>query len=89
MRASRTIHQDSSTEDRPRYPEIKADHGEDPARFLSCSERYLPLARIRGIRDEGLLSAYRAVELREYGGRDVVLETIESRKEELGTDHDE
>ncbi|ELY66364.1 hypothetical protein C492_00529 [Natronococcus jeotgali DSM 18795] len=57
--------------------------GEDPARFLSSSERYLPLARILRIQDRGLLSAYRAVELREFGGRDVILEAIDEREHEL------
>ncbi|MDG5820666.1 hypothetical protein [Natronococcus sp. A-GB7] len=61
----------AATSDRPQYPEIDEDMGEDPARFLSSSEHYLPIARIRGIQDRGLLSAYRAVEQREFGGRDV------------------
>lgn len=73
----------SATLDRPRYPELEKSEGEDPARFLSCSEHYLPVARIKGIRDEGLLNAYRAVELREFGGRDVILEALEDRKREL------
>ncbi|NKE37768.1 hypothetical protein GWG54_18560 [Natronococcus sp. JC468] len=73
----------AATSDRPRYPEIDEDMGEDPARFLSSSERYLPLARILGIRDRGLLSAYRAVELREFGGRDAILEAIDEREHEL------
>ncbi|WP_254768210.1 hypothetical protein [Salinilacihabitans rarus] len=69
--------------DRPRYPDVEAAVGEDPARFLACSEHYLPLARIRGIQDKGLLSAYRAVEIREFGGREIVLEAIEEREREL------
>ena len=73
----------ASTSDRPQYPGIAEDMGEDPARFLSSSERYLPLARIRGIQDRGLLSAYRAVEQREFGGRDVILEAIAKREREL------
>lgn len=73
----------AATSDRPRYPEINEEMGEDPARFLSSSERYLPLARILGIQDRGLLSAYRAVELREFGGRDVILEAIDEREHEL------
>ena len=77
----------SETTDRPQYPEIAEDMGEDPARFLSSSERYLPLARIRGIDDCGLLSAYRAVEQREFGGRDVILEAIDQREHELCSDH--
>lgn len=71
---------------RPRYPDIEAGVGEDPARFLSTSEHYLPVARIRGIQDPGLLSAYRAVEIREFGGRDIVLEAIDKRELELETE---
>lgn len=71
------------TPDRPEFPELAESEGEDPARFLSCSEPHLPVARIKGIRDKGLLNAYRAVELREFGGRDVILEAIADRKREL------
>ena len=72
-----------TTSSRPRYPDIAGEVGEDPARFLSVSQSDLPLARIRGIRDRGLLSAWRAVEIREFGGRDVVLEAIDERDREL------
>ena len=73
----------AATSSRPRYPDIAGEVGEDPARFLSVSESALPLARIRGIRDRGLLSAWRAVELREFGGRDVILEALDKRDCEL------
>lgn len=80
-----SVPKQASLSDRPRYPNIATDMGEDPARFLSSSEHYLPAARIRGIRDRGLLSAYRAVEIREFGGRDIVLEAIDERECDLGT----
>lgn len=73
----------AATSSRPRYPDIADEVGEDPARFLSASESDLPLARIRGIRHRSLLSAWRAVELREFGGRDVILEAIDERDREL------
>jgi hypothetical protein len=73
----------AATSDRPQYSEIAEEMGEDPARFLSVSEPNLPLARIRGIGDCGLLSAWRAVELREFGGRDVVLKALDKRDREL------
>ena len=85
-----SVPRQAATSSRPRYPDIADEVGEDPARFLSVSESDLALARIRGIRDHGLLSAWRAVELREFGGRDVVLEAIDKRDRELqdqkGTD---
>jgi hypothetical protein len=73
----------SPTSDRPRHPDLEADWGEDPARFLSCSEHYLPVARIKGIQDPGLLSAYRAVELKHWGGRDVIMDAIAKREREI------
>lgn len=79
----------AATSSRPRYPDIEDDMGEDPARFLSSSEQHLPLARIHGIRDRGLLSAYRAVEQREFGGRDVILEAIDEREHELTEETDD
>jgi hypothetical protein len=71
------------TFDRPRYPDLTEEVGEDPARFLYVSRPDLPLARIRGIGDCGLLSTWRAVELREFGGRDVIFEAITDREHEL------
>jgi hypothetical protein len=78
-----SVPRQAATSSRPRYPDIADEVGEDPARFLSVSESDLPLARIRGIRDRGLLSAWRAVELREFGGRGVILEAIDERDHEL------
>jgi hypothetical protein len=73
----------AATSSRPCYPDIADEVGEDPARFLSISEPDLPLARIRGIQDCGVLSAWRAVELREFGGRDVILKALDERDREL------
>lgn len=84
-----SVPKQAATSSRPRYSKIAENVGEDPARFLSSSERYLPLARIRGIDDRGLLSAYRAVELREFGGRDVILEALDDRDRELQEANDE
>jgi hypothetical protein len=72
-----------TTSSRPHYPDIAGEVGEDPARFLSMSEPDLPLARIRGIDDRGLLSAWRAIERREFGGRDVILKALDERDREL------
>ena len=77
------------TSDRPAYPDIAATEGEDPARFLSVSESDLPIARIRGVGDRGLLSTWRAVELWEFGGRDVILEALDERNRELQEAADE
>ena len=66
--------QSASQTDRKRYPDIVAEHGEDPARFLDCelvergpegtdrSRKRLAIARIRGIDSLALLQQWIRVE---------------------------
>lgn len=68
------------------HPNLVRDYGENPARFLSMSEPHTALAIIRGIQSTGRANAWKAIELREFGGRDVILEAIGKRLTELGGD---
>ena len=67
----------------PAFPEIKAEHGENPARFLyQCSPNGLtPLAtaRLRGIVDLDLARCWLTVETSFYGGRYRPVKQIEAR----------
>ncbi len=75
------------TDDRAEFPKLKAEYGEDPARFLQSSKD-LGYARISGIRDPELLEAYRAVAKQILSGDDKadVLEKLDSRERELTGD---
>ncbi|APX98734.1 hypothetical protein [Natronorubrum daqingense] len=70
--------------DRHEFPKIKAEHGEDPSRFLQ-SGKQLAKARIAGIRDPELLEAYRAVTKQILSGssKTEVLEHLAAREREL------
>lgn len=69
---------------RPTFERIEERYGEDPARFLTVSSPELALARIRGIEVPELIEAWRAVELNiTDGGRDVILDALDERKEVL------
>lgn len=83
-----------SRRDRERFPDLKADIGEDPARFLdypvlsSKSEVGSPLllarARIRGIDNLATLRAWMAIERRlDRGPRAKVLNWLDEREREL------
>lgn len=71
-------------DERAAFPKLKADYGEDPGRFLQSSKD-LAYARIRGIRDPELLTAYAAVAKQILSGSDQtnVLEAIDDREREL------
>ncbi|ELZ05790.1 hypothetical protein [Natrialba aegyptia] len=77
------------TDDRHEFPELKDTHGEDPARFLQAN-RSLALARIAGIRDVDLLTAYRTVEQQitdgDGPGRSEVCDALDAREAELTGD---
>jgi hypothetical protein len=83
--------------DRERFPELKADIGEDPARFLDrpffsngagSSPLLLARARIRGIDSLATLRAWIAVERNlDRGPRDRIIDLLEERQatlEEIG-----
>lgn len=72
-----------TTADRPEFPNVVADIGEDPARFLSSTTRMMPLARIRGLDSVAACNAWAAVERRSWGGRSVILDAIDDRRTEL------
>jgi hypothetical protein len=67
----------------PAFPEIEAEHGENPARFLyQCSpNRLTPLAkaRLRGIDDLDLARCWLDVEKSFFGGRYRPVKQIEGR----------
>jgi len=75
------------TKERHEFPKLKAEHGEDPARFLQAG-RHLATARIRGIDDLELLEAYRAVAKQILRGstRDRILSALDDRHAELTGD---
>lgn len=66
------------------YPELEEKFDEDPARFLESNE-LLATARIAGIRDADLLTAYREVaeEITTGQYRTEILEAIAEREREL------
>jgi hypothetical protein len=49
----------TTTADRPTFPDLEADIGEDPARFLCADLSVVPL--IRGMADEARAAAWLAV----------------------------
>lgn len=53
---------DTTDLDRPTFDSLVDDIGEDPARYLYDRERWVALARIRGIHRHQTLRAFRAVE---------------------------
>jgi len=76
--------------DRPTYPEVKAEFGEDPARYLAVDENDLedehPLAlahaRIRAIDDHELLKEWQRIEAEHWGRREVMAH-LDAREREL------
>jgi hypothetical protein len=58
--------------DRPTFPALVDAIGEDPARYLYDRDRWVSLARIRGIHRFEVIEAWRAVErnLASHQGRD-------------------
>lgn len=76
------------TTTREHFPELEERIGEDPARFLDENGRDdtkidLALARIRGIDYLENLNAWLAIERRLNGGRRVIVDAIEERREYL------
>lgn len=74
--------------ERPRFPDLAADIGEDPARFLhtdgeGSGKKALVLARISGIDRLAVLNAWLAIERRLTGGRSAVVNALERRRSEL------
>jgi len=87
-------HSPSSMLGRERVPELVERIGEDPARWLDRSlfggesdtsaPGIMIRARIRGIDDLGVLSAWKAVERRlDRGPREKVMQMLEDREQEL------
>lgn len=80
------VHRSAANGEGPSFDRMVERYGEDPARFLSVSTPELALARIQGIQDTELVEAWRAVELNiTDGGRDVILDALDERKEVLGS----
>ncbi|ELZ96038.1 hypothetical protein C440_05592 [Haloferax mucosum ATCC BAA-1512] len=88
--------QSAHHDERPRFPRIEADEGEDPARFLAeplepdtgtGTSGQLALARIRGLETLGLVRAYRAVERTLHGGeRQAIKDALDEREQELSNE---
>jgi hypothetical protein len=83
-------HQHSTTATRERYPELRDDIGEDPARFLDYdlvqneAKRELALARIRGIDKIAKVRGWIAVERGlNRPMRTGIIRALEEREDEL------
>jgi len=88
-------HQGAVTDDRrERFPSLREDLGEDPARFLdrplfggdaqTSGEGVFIRARIRGIDEIAVVRAWTAIERRlERGPREKVLDLLDEREAEL------
>lgn len=88
-------HQGAVTDDRrERFPGLREDLGEDPARFLdrplfgsnpqTSGEGVFIRARIRGIDEIAVVRAWTAIERRlERGPREKVLDLLDEREAEL------
>lgn len=70
------------TDDRPTYPVVKAEFGEDPARYLALDDLYLAYARIRGIATVELLKEWQRIESNHWG-RSEVMKRLNAREAEL------
>lgn len=70
------------TDDRPAHPVVKAEFGEDPARYLALDDLYLAFARIRGIDNLALLKEWQRIEA-EHWGRSRVMKRLNAREREL------
>lgn len=78
----------SSGPDRPKYPNVREDIGEDPARYLCRDEPWVAKARIRGIRLLETIAAWRGVErnLARREGREPrlwVIDALDERESHL------
>lgn len=80
----------SESIDRERFPSLKENEGEDPARFLDQElysdhdARQLAFARIRGIDKFSVISAWKAVERAlDRGPRQRVIDELNKREETL------
>ena len=79
--------------DRPTYPEVKAEHGEDPARFLAVDENdpnddhplALAHARIKAIDSLEYLKEWQRIEADNWG-RKSVMKHLYARERELTDD---
>ena len=83
MSARRAAHRS----DRPRYPDVQAEVGEDPARYLHQLDE-TTFARIRGIIDEDVLDAWFEVET-DIGPRKEVIAALNARRAALAEEEDE
>lgn len=63
--------------DWPEYPQLKAEFGEDPGRFLYGMES--PMPRIKALTDEDLLRAYLRVEA-EHEAREEIISALNKRQ---------
>jgi len=95
-----STYQSSKSEDREEFPEVAAEIGEDPARFLDVpliapdqigsSPFLLAAARISSIEDIETANAWiRVEEQLDRGPRKGVLKRLHDRKEEIDTAADE
>jgi len=82
--------QPGSTVDREKFPPLRSDIGEDPARFLDhelvtdADMRKMTFARIRGIDTIATCRAWIAVERRlDRGPREAIIERLQERIETL------
>jgi hypothetical protein len=74
----------ASTGDRPQYPDLAEEIGEDPARYLHDPDM-TTWARIRGITSERVLEAWFTVE-EDLGPRRDVVKRLNQRRQELADD---
>ncbi|RDZ61418.1 hypothetical protein C5B90_19295 [Haloferax sp. Atlit-12N] len=88
--------QSANLEERPCFPDLKADIGEDPARFLAeplepdagdGASGMLALARIRGLETITKVRAFRAVERALHDGeRQAIKDALDKRERELSNE---
>lgn len=83
-------HSPGESRDRKRFPKLKDDYGEDPARWLDCDilghsdRKRLVEARIEGIDEIALVRAWIAVERRlDRDTRQGIITRLERREEQL------
>lgn len=80
------VYKPAANVNRPTFPALVEDIGEDPARFLhdpDDEKEDLAVARIRGIDYVQVLNAWLAVERRLNGGRANIIRAIETRRQYL------
>ncbi|PGF14264.1 hypothetical protein CP556_25010 [Natrinema sp. CBA1119] len=84
----------AGTSDRPTYPEVKAEFGEDPARYLAVDQNdphddhplALAHARIKDLDDLAHIKAWQRIEAENWGRREVMAHLDKRERELAGTE---